>query len=137
LKKIFVDTNIIIDLIADRQPFSRYTIEIFSAAEQKTIKLYTTSHTIATAYYLLKMYVGEKKLRQILNSLLDYITIIPIDIEVLKKSLKSKHKDFEDAIQIYSAYKIEKMDCVVTRNIKDFSLCDIPVFTPQELVDQF
>jgi hypothetical protein len=50
--------------------------------------------------------------------------------------LKSKHKDFEDAIQIYGAYKIEKMDCIVTRNIKDFSLCDIPVLTPQELVEQ-
>jgi predicted nucleic acid-binding protein len=136
LKKIFVDTNIIIDLIADRQPFSKYAIAIFMAAEQKKIKLFASSHSIATSYYLLKKYIDDKKLREILDSLLDYVNIIPVDLDILKKSLKSKHKDFEDAIQIFGAYKIENMDCIVTRNIKDFSLSDISVLTPQELVEQ-
>lgn len=54
MKKVFLDTNIIVDLIADRKPFSKYSIEIFKKAEEKKIKLFTSSHSIATAHYLLK-----------------------------------------------------------------------------------
>lgn len=134
MKKIFVDTNIIVDLIADRRPFSKFAIEIFSKAEDKKLKLYTSSHSIATTHYLLKKYIEEKKLRNVLYNLLDYIQVIPVDLDVIKKGLKSKHKDFEDAIQMLCAYSIEKMDCIVTRNIKDFRDCEIPVLSPDELV---
>jgi predicted nucleic acid-binding protein len=136
MKKIFVDTNIIIDLIADRKPFSKFAIEIFSKAENKKIKLFTSSHSIATTHYLLKKYIEEKELRDILYSLLEYVQLIPVDIDIIKKGLKSKHKDFEDAIQIISAYSIEKMDCIVTRNIKDFRGSEIPVLSPDELVQK-
>lgn len=134
MKKIFVDTNIIIDLIADRRPFSKFAIEIFSKAEDKKLKLYTSSHSIATTHYLLKKYIEEKELRNVLYNLLDYFQVIPVDLDVIKKGLKSKHKDFEDAIQMLCAYSIEKMDCIVTRNIKDFRDCEIPVLSPDELV---
>ena len=134
MKKIFVDTNIIVDLIADRRPFSKFAIEIFSKAQDKKLKLYTSSHSIATTHYLLKNYIEEKELRNVFYNLLDYIQVIPVDINTIKKGLKSKHKDFEDAIQMLCAYPIEKMDCIVTRNIKDFRDCEIPVLSPDELV---
>ena len=134
MKKIFVDTNIIVDLIADRRPFSKFAIEIFSKAEDKKLKLYTSSHSIATTHYLLKKYIEEKELRNVLYNLLDYIQVIPVDLDVIKKGLKSKHKDFEDAIQMLCAYSIEKMDCIVTRNSKDFRDCEIPVLSPDEFV---
>jgi predicted nucleic acid-binding protein len=71
--KIFVDTNIIIDLIGDRKPFSKYAIEIFSMAEQNKVSLYTSSHTITTAHFLLKKHVDEKTLRVILFDKSDII----------------------------------------------------------------
>ena len=132
MKKVFVDTNIIVDLIADRKPFSKYAIEIFNKAEVEEIKLFTSSHSIATTHYLLKKFLEEKNIREVLTNLLDYLTIIPVDVDVLKKGLRSKHKDFEDAIQIICASSIEKMDCIVTRNVKDFKDCEIPVLTPDE-----
>src|SRR4051812_41798082 len=113
MKKIFVDTNILVDLIADRKPFSKYAIEIFNTAESKIIKLFTSSHSIATTYYLLKKYVDDKPLRETLLGLLEYVTVIPVDAEVLTKSLRSKQKDFEDSLQVYCATTIEKMDCIV------------------------
>lgn len=134
MKKVFVDTNILVDLIADRRPFSKFAIQIFSKAEDKKMKLYTSSHSIATTHYLLKKFIDEKDLRDVLLNIIDYVNVIPIDIDVIKKGLKSKHKDFEDALQIYSAYSIEKMDCIVTRNIKDFKESDIPAFSPDELI---
>lgn len=133
MKKVFLDTNIIVDLIADRRPFSKYAIEIFNKAEEKKIEIFTSSHSIAATHYLFKKYLDEKPLRKVLYNLLDYLTVVPVDIDVLKKGLRSKHKDFEDAIQILCASSIEKIDCIVTRNTKDFKDSEILVMTPDEL----
>jgi predicted nucleic acid-binding protein len=133
MKRVFLDTNIIVDLIADRKPFSKYSIEIFKKAEAKKIKLYTSSHSIQTTHYLLKKYLEQKLLRDVLNNLLDYITVIAVDSDIIKKGLRSKDRDFEDSIQILCASTVEKMDCIVTRNIKDFRESEILVLTPDEL----
>lgn len=89
MRKLFLDTNIIVDLIADRKPFSKYAIQIFQKAELKEIELFTSSHSIATTHYLLKKYLGEKELREVLYDLLDYITVIAVDTAILKKGLRS------------------------------------------------
>lgn len=136
MKKIYLDTNIIIDLIADRKPFSKYAIQLFTNAEAKQIQLFASSHSIATTHYLLKKYLSEKQLRAVLDSLLDYVTVVAVDIDVLKKALRSAHKDFEDAIQVLCAATIEKIDCIVTRNTKDFKASEIPVLTPEEICIQ-
>ncbi len=133
MRKIFVDTNILVDLIADRKPFSKYAIEIFNTAETKKIKLFTSSHSLATTYYLLKKYVDDKTLREVLLGLIEYVTIIPVDSAILTKGLRSKHKDFEDSIQIFCATTIEKIDCIVTRNVKDFKGSELPILAPEEL----
>jgi predicted nucleic acid-binding protein len=134
VKNIFLDTNIIVDLIANRPPFSKYAIDLFSLAEDNKIKLYTSSHSLATTHYLLKKYIEEKELRVILYNLLEFITIIPVDLDVLRKSLHSNHKDFEDAVQIYCASSVNGMEFIVTRNIKDFKNSEIPALLPNEII---
>lgn len=136
MKRLFIDTNIIIDLIADRKPFSKYAVEIFNLAENKKIRLYTSSHSIATTYYLLKKFIDDKSLKAILLGLFEFVSVIPVDQQVLSKGLRSKQKDFEDAIQVYCATTIEKIDCIVTRNIKDFKGVEIPVLNPDEVVSK-
>lgn len=136
MKKIFLDTNILVDLLADRKPFSKFAKQIFSSAESKKIKLFTSSHSIATSYYLLKKYIDDQKLREALLGLQEYISIIAVDTEILTKGLRSQQKDFEDAIQIYCATSIDKMDCIVTRNTKDFKGSEVPVFPPDEFCYQ-
>ena len=133
MKKIFIDTNILVDLLADRKPFSKYAVDIFKAAENKKITLFTSSHSMATTYYLLKKFVDDKTLRKTLLGLFEYVSIIPVDKEILSKGLRSKHKNFEDSIQIYCATNIEKIDCIVTRNTKDFKGSEILVLAPDEL----
>ena len=135
MKRIFIDTNILVDLIADRRPFSKFAITLFMNAEHGKIKLFTSSHAMATTYYLLKKYLGEHELREILHSIMDYLTVVAITHDHVKYGLKSKHKDFEDALQIISASSISKIDCIVTRNAKDFKLSEIPVFSPHEIVE--
>lgn len=134
MKAVFVDTNILIDLLADRPPYSKFAIELFDLAERGKVKLYTSSHSYTTTHYLLKKYIGESALREILLSLLDFIELIPVDIAIIKKSLLSKHKDFEDAIQIFAANTIDNIDFIVTRNLKDFKNAGISVLPPDELL---
>ncbi len=134
MKQVFVDTNILIDLLADSAPFSKFAIEIFDLAEKKQIRLFTSSHSYSTTHYLLKKHVGEKELRELLYSLLDFIELISIDNAIIKKSLLSKHKDFEDAIQIFAANSVADIDYIVTRNLKDFKNTGIPVLPPDQVV---
>ena len=134
MRNVFVDTNILIDLLADRTPFSKFAVAIFDLAEKHKVKLFTSSHSYATTHYLLKKYMGEKDIRVVLYSLLDFIDIISIDLSIIKKSLLSNHKDFEDAIQIFAAGSIKSLDFIVTRNIKDFKDAGVTVLPPDELI---
>lgn len=134
MKNVFVDTNILIDLLADRRPYSKFAIEIFDLAAKDKINLFTSSHSIATTHYLLKKYIHEKELRAIIYSLLDYIDVISIDLSIIKKSLLSSHKDFEDAIQIFASNSIKNLDFIVTRNVKDFKNAEVAVLPPDELL---
>jgi predicted nucleic acid-binding protein len=136
MKKVFVDTNIIIDLLADRAPFARFAIELFDSAEKEKVKLFASTHSFATTYYLLKKFFEEKELRKLLASLLDYLELISVDTDIIKKSLLSNHRDFEDTIQMFAAGSITGMDYIVTRNLKDFKGSGIMVLPPEEIMPQ-
>jgi predicted nucleic acid-binding protein len=137
MKKIFIDTNIIVDLLIERVPFSKYAIQIFKKAEDQSVILYTSSHSIATTHYILKKYIEETKLREILNDLLDLVNVIPVDIEILRSGLNSKYKDFEDSIQIYCANTIKDINFIITRNLKDFKDSEITALPPELAIKHF
>ncbi|KAF2513455.1 type II toxin-antitoxin system VapC family toxin [Flavobacterium foetidum] len=134
-KNIFLDTNILVDIVANRFPFSKNAISIFDYCQRHKIKMHSSSHSIATMHYIAKKVVDEKELRSIIEDLLDTISIIAVTESILKKSLKSNHKDFEDAIQITSAQSINSMDCIITRDLKDYKYSEINVFTPDEFLN--
>lgn len=134
-KHIFLDTNILVDIVANRFPFSKNAISIFDYCQRRKITLYSSSHSIATMHYIAKRMVDEKELRSIIADLLDTISIIAVTESILKKSLKSSHKDFEDAIQITAAQSINIMDCIITRDLKNFKFSELKVFTPDEFLN--
>lgn len=135
-KNIFLDTNILVDIVTNRKPYSKNAISIFDYCQRKEVIMHSTSHSIATLHYLAKKIVNEKELRLIIEDLLDTISIIAITESILKKSLKSNHKDFEDAIQITAAQSINTMDCIITRDIKDYKFSELNVYTPDEFLTQ-
>jgi predicted nucleic acid-binding protein len=134
MKIVFVDTNILIDILIDRPPFSKYAIEIFKGAENGKVKLYTSSHSFATTHYVLKKYMDEKNLRELLFSVLNFVNPVSVDLNIIKRSLLSKHKDFEDAIQIFAANTIDNLDYIVTRDLKDFKDAGVQVLAPDDLL---
>jgi predicted nucleic acid-binding protein len=135
MKNIFLDSNILMDIFANRQPFVKASLEIYKLGVNNEIKLYTSSNTITTLHYLLKKFINEDKIRMALEEILENIEIIAVDINIIQKSLKSNHKDFEDAIQITAAQSINTMDCIITRDLKDFKFSEINVFTPDEFLN--
>lgn len=134
MKNVFLDTNILMDILANRQPFYKSSSEIYMLGLKKQIFFYTSSNTILTLHYLLKKFINEDNIRKSLDEITSVVSIIPVDINIIRKSLKSSHKDFEDAIQITSAQSIHNMDCIVTRDLKDFKNSEIKVFTPDEFL---
>ena len=124
------------DILANRKPFYSSSSQIYILGLLKKVKLFTSPNTITTLHYLLKKLVSEESIRKSLEEVIEVIVIIPIDSIIIKKSLKSNHKDFEDAIQIISAQSIIDMDCIVTRDKKDYKFAEIDVFTPDEFLDK-
>ena len=135
MKNIFLDTNVLLDILANRQPFYKSSSEIYKLGLRKKVVLFTSSNTISTLHYLLKKFTTEENIRKSLDEVTTVLSIIPVDINIIKKSLKSNHKDFEDAIQIVSAQSINNMDCIVTRDLKDYKFAEITVLTPDDFLN--
>jgi len=91
-KHIFLDTNILVDIVANRLPFSGNAISIFDYCERNEIRMYSSSHSIATMHYIAKRVVDEKELRSIIEDLLDTISIIAVTESILKKVLNPTTK---------------------------------------------
>ena len=135
MDNFFLDTNILVDLLQRRQPHFESVTNIFNFAAIGKIEIYTSSHGIATLHYLCKKTIPEVELRNLINDVLDFLKIIPVDEDIIRKALKSHHKDFEDAIQIFCAHKIENLTAIITRNLRDFSTAEVNVFPPEQALD--
>ena len=134
MKYIFIDTNVIIDFLSDRQPFSDDAAILFQLAKEKKIKIFVSAISFNNTYYVLRKYTSHQQVLKLLIQLEKYICVQAIDGEILRSALISNFKDFEDAIQYYSALKVGEIDVITTRNLKDFRNSDLPVLSPQTTI---
>ena len=135
MHKVFVDTDVILDLLMEREPFQKAAVKIFKQIELKNIEGYTSPLVIANLHYLLSKMYNKKKSIELLSELLKIIAVTKIDAETIKNAFnEQKLKDLEDLIQYNSAIG-EGMEFIVTRNIKDFPRTDkLIIIKPEELV---
>ena len=122
MKHYFVDTNVVIDMLADREGYADAACELFDAAGRGEVHLSICALSYSTIYYILRK----------LRDLTDYVSILPVDAEVIRKALYSEFSDYEDAIQHYAALQDASVEGIITRNIKDYRYSDIPVLLPTE-----
>ena len=134
MMKVFLDTNIVIDLLDKREPFYIDAVKLFTLAYQKKITLFVSPMTYATASYLLRKH-GKEGMRKLLNNFRQLSQITTADERVVDAALASSFDDYEDALQYYSALT-RNVDVIVTRNKKDFTPASIPVLSPAELLKQ-
>jgi predicted nucleic acid-binding protein len=127
---LFIDTDVIIDFLVDRKPYSREAAIIFTLIEQKKLKGYSSSLTFSNLYYILRKIESHNKVISKLDSLSKIISILKVEEQTIKNALASGFSDFEDSIQYFSAFESKKIDVIITRNIKDYKKSDIPLMTP-------
>lgn len=132
MKHIFMDTNVVIDFLADRKPFSMDAARIFDLGVTGKIKVYISAVSYNNIYYVLRQSLSHPVTLKLLNELADITEIVDVTDNVIRQSLKTDFKDYEDAIQYYSALSISATNFIVTRNTKDFKKSTLPVLTPAE-----
>jgi predicted nucleic acid-binding protein len=131
---LFIDTDVIIDFLIDRKPFSREAAIIFTLIEQKKLKGFSSSLTFSNLYYVLRKIESHNKVISKLDSLSKMVGILKVEEQTIKNALASGFPDFEDSIQYFSAVDSKKIDVIITRNIRDFKKSEIPVMTPGDFL---
>lgn len=127
---IFSDTDIILDVITGRKPFSIEASSLFTLIETEQIKSSTSSLTFSNIYYVLRKYATHHRVVSRLSELSELLQIMNVDDMIIKRALQSGFKDFEDAIQYHAALSNPEIGLIVTRNIKDYKQAELPVMTP-------
>jgi predicted nucleic acid-binding protein len=130
--KIVFDTNIILDVLLNREPFVDLSANIVSFVENKNIEGYLCATTITTLDYLISKQTNRNTARIEIQKLLNIFEISEVNAKVLDMSLKSGFRDFEDAVQYYSG-ECCGVNGLVTRNAKDYKQAKLPIYTPDEL----
>ena len=134
MRHIFIDTNVIIDFLANRSPFSEYAAILFQMAKEKKIRIYVSAISFNNIYYILRKVTSHKKALNLISEIDEYVGVQETDRTILRKAIKSGFSDFEDAIQYFSAVQLGTIDVIATRDIKDFKKSEIPVLSPETTV---
>jgi predicted nucleic acid-binding protein len=127
---IFSDTDIILDVITGRMPFSVEASSLFTLIEEEQIKSSTSSLSISNIYYILRKHATHQRVVSRLKELSELLHILSVDDAIIKSALQSGFKDFEDAIQYQTALTNPDIELIVTRNINDYKRAELPVMTP-------
>jgi len=131
MENVLIDTDVILDFFFDREPFAEFATDILNLCEENKLKGFTTPIIVCNVYYLLRKAAKHEIVIEKLKQLLTIIEVLKIDKEIVLDSLNSDFKDFEDALQNFSAIRNEKISIVLTRNIKDYKKSELAIMTPE------
>lgn len=130
MEKAFIDTDIILDVLAKREPHYEFAAHLLSLADRGKIKLGVSALTFSNLNYLLSKQFGSAKARKTLIRFKTLVSVITVDDKIIELALASNFKDFEDAIQYYCAIN-NGFKTLLTRNLKDYKTANIPVMTAE------
>ena len=131
MDKILIDTEVILDFFFDRKPFSEQSSKVLSLCEKRIVTGFVTPVMISNVYYILRKVAKHEKVIENLKSLMKIIDVAAINKETIIVALNSEFKDFEDALQNFSAQNENDIKVIITRNIKDYKTSSLYVMTPE------
>jgi predicted nucleic acid-binding protein len=132
-KKIFVDSDILLDMLLKREEFVIYTRTLLARTKNDSFKLCTSTLILANIHYLVSKNISKKVAKESLRYLIGLITIVPFEEIHIISAINVDHVDFEDSIQYYIA-KQNDCDLIISRNIKHYKKFDIPVLTAEQFL---
>lgn len=133
--KILLDTNIILDIALERQPFFGESEQVLFLVEQGEVEGYISASTFSDLYYIIRKAKGRDSTLEFLRYIATFCQVATVDNSVISMALASNFKDFEDAIQ-YSTAVINQIDAIVTRNPRDFPVTTPRIVTPDQLIQE-
>ncbi|MEE4176966.1 MAG: PIN domain-containing protein [Bacteroides sp.] len=131
--RVLIDLNILLDVLQKRQPFYQASAGILAAAETGQIEGFVAAHSITTLFYLFQKDKGAPEARAAITNLLQLVKIAPVDQSTIEQALNLDFRDFEDAVQMVAAVQ-NRLDCLITRNIKDYQPSLLPVVQPVDFL---
>jgi predicted nucleic acid-binding protein len=134
MEKVFIDTDIILDLIMKRKPYYFPAAKLFKLIENKKISGHVSSLIFSNLYYIIRKSEGNEKAKDILKKLKLLVKIISVNEKIIELGLSSNFKDFEDSIQYYAAIE-NGIKNLITRNVDDYKKAKINVFTAEEYIN--
>ncbi|MBN2341684.1 MAG: PIN domain-containing protein [Deltaproteobacteria bacterium] len=130
--KVYIDADVVLDVLLGRSDFVNESASILSMSESRGIHGCTTTLTLANIYYILQK-INKRKSRRAISHLCDILIILPVSETEITQSLQSDFSDFEDGVQHFCA-RNHKCDAIITRNQKDFKTSELPVMLPREFL---
>ena len=134
MDRVLIDSDVILDSFFDRKPFAEYSIVILSLCESGKINGFLISLIYSNIYYLLRRTAKHEKVIEKIKKLLEITEVLQMDRKVIQDAMNSRFKDFEDALQNYSAVNDGNIDLILTRNLKDYKHSELAVFTPETYI---
>lgn len=134
--RLFLDTNILLDIIEEREPFVDDSTAVLVLAEHMGASLFIAWHGLATAYYIIRRRRSEAEAIQEIDRILAWAQVAPVTPSSAARARGLNTPDFEDAMQCVSAEN-SLADLIVTRNIKDFGLSPVPAISPKDFLSQY
>jgi len=135
MKRLFIDTKIVIDLLSHREPFFEESAILFSLADKKQIELSVSALTIANTSYTLLRQMNSNKAKSVLRKLKLIVNILPLDDKIVGLALNDEtFLDFEDGLQYFTAIE-NQQEIIITRNLKDFKNSRIPTMTAKQFIE--
>lgn len=130
--KILFDTNVVLDVLLDREPFVEASAHVLSRVESGQLTGYLCASTITTLHYLMAKSLGNQRALSEIRKLLSIFEIAPVNRPVLEGALETDFKDFEDGV-IHESARLMDVEAIVTRNETDFEKAGLAVYSPEEL----
>lgn len=134
MDRVLIDSDVILDLFFARKPFVEYSSMVLSLCESGQIQGFLTPLIYSNVYYLLRQTAKHDKVIEKLKQLLKITDVLQMDRSAVESALNSGFKDFEDALQNFSAVNGGNIDIILTRNLKDYKNSELGVFTPETYV---
>ncbi len=136
MKKIFLDTNVLIDYLARRGHFFHPAVQIVQLGQDNKCELLVSALSFATASFILGTHhkLSNEVIVQKFAQFVQKCNVTPVDSLTIDEAIASRFSDFEDAMQYYSAIR-EGADAIITRNTSDFHAAEIEVYEPQQFLD--
>jgi predicted nucleic acid-binding protein len=131
--KVLLDTNIIIDIALERQPYFTNSETVLAFVEQGQIEGYISASTISDLYYLIRKQKGRDLTIEFLQEILTFCQIATVNQAAIIMAFTTNFQDFEDSIQ-YSTSVVNKLDAIITRNPQDFPIVTPRIITPEQLI---